>query len=91
VVVDVGCRNTVFEARAQTAARSVPRLLAAGVRRFRIEFVWEDAAQVATVLDAYAGLLAGRVLPEEVVRRVAAHERFGVTSGTMRTMTEATR
>ena len=87
VVVDVGCRNTVFEARAQSAARVVPRLLAAGVRRFRVEFVWETAEQAATVLDAYAGLLAGTVTPKDVVKRVSAHEQFGVTTGTMRTMT----
>lgn len=86
VVVDVGCRNTVFDARAQSAARVVPRLLDAGVRRFRVEFVWETGAVARTVLDAYAGLLAGQLAPGEVVRRVAAHEQFGVTSGTMRTM-----
>jgi len=87
VVVDVGCRNTVFEARAQSAARVVPRLLAAGVRRFRVEFVWETAEQAATVLDAYAALLASTATPKDVVKRVAAHEQFGVTTGTMRTMT----
>lgn len=89
VVVDVGCRNTVFEARAQSAARVVPGLLARGVRRFRVEFVWETEAEARTVLDAYAGLLAGRLAPAEVVRRVAAHEQFGVTAGTMRTLLEA--
>ncbi|MFN7146472.1 MAG: DUF3656 domain-containing protein, partial [Myxococcota bacterium] len=86
VVVDVGCRNTVFEARAQSAAKAIPRLLAAGVRRYRVEFVWETEAQARTVLDAYAALLAGAAGPAEVVRRVAAHEQFGVTAGTMKTM-----
>ena len=89
VVVDVGCRNTVFEARAHSAARAVPRLLAAGVRRFRVELVWETAAEARVVLDAYTELLAGRMAPAEVARRVAAHEQFGVTAGTMRTMVEA--
>jgi putative protease len=87
VVVDVGCRNTVFEARAQSAAKVAPGLIAAGVRRFRVEFVWEDFSQAADVLDACAGLLAGRLSPAEVLSRVAARERFGVTAGTMRTMT----
>lgn len=86
VVVDVGCRNTVFEARAQSAARVVPRLIAAGVRRFRVELVWESAAESAVVLAAWAGLLAGRIGPDELHRRVAAQEQFGVTAGTMRTM-----
>jgi putative protease len=86
VVVDVGCRNTVFNAKAQTAARAVPRLLSAGVRRFRVEFVWEDQATTASVLDAWQALVAGRAAPAEVLRRLAAHEQFGVTAGTMRVL-----
>jgi putative protease len=86
VVVDVGCRNTVFNAQAQSAARLVPRLLAAGVRRFRAEFVWEDQATVADVLEAWRGLLEGRLSPAQVNERLSAHEQFGVTAGTMRTL-----
>ncbi|MBM4344585.1 MAG: U32 family peptidase [Deltaproteobacteria bacterium] len=86
VVVDVGCRNTVFNAQAQTAARLVPGLLAAGVRRFRAEFVHESADQVRRVLDAYRDLLAGRCDPATAVRRVGVHEQFGVTQGTFRVL-----
>lgn len=86
VVVDVGCRNTVFEARAQSAARAYARLQRAGVRRFRVEFVWETQAQTAAVLGAYTELLAGRISAAEAVRRAGAHEQFGVTAGTMRTL-----
>lgn len=86
VVVDVGCRNTVFNAKAQTAASAVPKLVRRGVRRFRLEFVWETREQTRTVLDAYRGLLSGQLAAAEVARRVAAHEQFGVTSGTLRTL-----
>ena len=86
IVVDVGCRNTVFNAKAQTAASAVPKLVARGVRRFRLEFVWETRDQTRTVIDAYRGLLSGHVTPADVARRVAAHEQFGVTSGTLRTL-----
>lgn len=89
VVVDVGCRNTVFNAQAQTAAGLVPALLAAGVRRFRAEFVHESAEQVRRVLGAYADLLAGQCSPAAAVRRVGVHEQFGVTQGTLRVL-EAT-
>jgi len=81
VIPDVFCRNTVFEARAQSAAGLVPRLLDAGVRRFRVELVRESGAETATVLGAYRDLLRGRATPREVVRRVAAHEQFGVVRG----------
>jgi len=87
VVVDVGCRNTVFNAQAQSAASLVPDLLAHGVRRFRVELVRETAAETAAVFGAYTELVAGTLAPAEVVRRAAVHEQFGVTRGTMRTLT----
>ncbi len=87
VSVDVGCRNTVFNAQAQSAAALVPELLAAGVRRFRVELVRESAAEARRLYDAYARLVAGAISPSEVVRVAAAHEQFGVTRGTMRTLT----
>jgi putative protease len=87
VNVDVGCRNTVFNAQAQTAASAVPELLAAGVQRFRVELVRESAAETARVYDAYVRLVAGAVAPAEAVRIAAVHEQFGVTRGTMRTLT----
>lgn len=86
VVVDVGCRNTVFNARAQTAAAHASELVARGVVRFRVEFVRESQAETQAVLSAYRGLLAGTERADAVVRRVGALERFGVTSGTLRVL-----
>lgn len=86
VVVDVGCRNTVFNAQAQSAASLVPRLLERGVRRYRVEFVRESREESARVLAAYQDLLAGRISPAETVRRAAVHEQFGVTKGTMKVL-----
>jgi putative protease len=86
VVVDVGCRNTVFNAQAQSAAAVVPRLLAAGVRRFRVEFVWEDQRACAAVLEAWTELLQGRSTPAQLTTRLRTQEQFGVTAGTMRTL-----
>ena len=87
VNVDVGCRNTVFNAQAQSAASLVPDLIAAGVRRLRIELVRESAAETARVYDAYVRLAAGQLSAAEAVRTAAVHEQFGVTRGTMRTLT----
>jgi putative protease len=87
VNVDVGCRNTVFNAQAQSAAALVPDLLAAGVRRLRIELVRESAAETARVYDAYVRLAAGQISASDAVRTTAVHEQFGVTRGTMRTLT----
>ncbi len=87
VVVDVGCRNTVFNAQAQSAASLVPELLVHGVRRFRLELVRETAAETGQLFEAYSQLVAGTIAPAEAVRRAAVHEQFGVTRGTMRTLT----
>lgn len=86
VVVDVGCRNTVFNAQAQSAASLVPRLLERGVRRYRVEFVRESREEATRVLSAYQELLAGRISPAETVRRAGVHEQFGVTKGTMKVL-----
>ena len=87
VVVDVGCRNTVFNAQAQSAASIVPALIERGVTRLRVELVRESAAETSRVVAAYRELVRGEIAPADVVRRAAVHEQFGVTRGTMRTLT----
>jgi len=84
VVVDVGCRNTVFGAQAQSAAGLIDELVRAGVARLRVEFVREAGADAARVWSAYRDLAAGRARAADVVKTAAALEQFGVTRGTMR-------
>lgn len=80
VVVDVACRNTVFNALAQSAAPLVPELVELGVRRFRVELVWEHAEEVARTVTAYRKLLRGELAPAAVLEAAAVHERYGVTT-----------
>ena len=86
VLVDVECRNTVFNAAAQSAAFLVPRLVERGVRRLRIEFVRESRAEADRVLQGYRDLLAGRIGAAELTRAIGVHEQFGVTRGTMQVL-----
>lgn len=86
VLVDVNCRNTVFNAEAQSAAPHAARLVRAGVRRFRVELVWESGAEAARVLASYRALFLGAASIRDVVRAVGAIERYGVTSGTLATI-----
>ncbi len=88
VIVDVGCRNTVFNARAQSAAGCLPQLLAAGVRRFRVELVREDAAETRRVLTTYAALLRGAKTPRQAIAEVGALEKYGVSAGTLVVVTQ---
>jgi putative protease len=80
VVVDVGCRNTVFNAVAQSAAPLVPLLLERGVRRFRVELVWEGSDQTRRTLRAYRALLRGEISAASALREVGVHEQYGVTT-----------
>ena len=84
VITDVGCRNTVFEARAQSAASLVPKLIERGVGRLRVELVRENEAETRVVLETYRDLATGRITPREAVKRVGVHEQFGVVRGVAR-------
>lgn len=81
---DAGCRNTLFNAVAQTGARFYPELLAAGLRRFRVELLEEDGAATRAVVQAYRELLAGTRSGGELWRGLRAQSRLGVTLGTLR-------
>ncbi len=80
---DAGCRNTVFNARAQTGAESVERLRALGARYFRLEFVQESPEAVATVVDRYRALLRGEIDGGTLWRELKLHNQLGVTRGQM--------
>lgn len=83
VIVDVGCRNTVFNAQAQSAAFLVPRLTEMGVSRLRVEFVRESFEEARLTLQSYQALMDGEISHEELLARIGVHEQFGVTRGTM--------
>ncbi len=80
VLVDIGCRNTVFNARAQSAAPLLPTLLERGMRRFRVELVWESFEEAQRTVLAYRDLLEGRCTPAQALRRASVHEQYGVVS-----------
>jgi putative protease len=80
---DAGCRNTVFNARAQTGAEYAARLLALGARHFRIEFVNESAEETARTISTYQALLNGEVTGGQVWRQLKLRHQLGVTRGPM--------
>jgi len=81
---DAGCRNTLFNARAQTGAEYVADLLKLGVRRFRVEFVDEDADTVTRTLQKYQDLLEGRLAGTDLWNDLKVLNQLGVTRGTLR-------
>jgi putative protease len=81
VKADVGCRNTVFNALAQTGAEYVPQMLALGVKHFRIEFLTESPEQVVRTIAKYSQLLRGEITGPQVWRELKLLNQLGVTRG----------
>jgi putative protease len=80
---DVGCRNTVFNSRAQTGAEYVDRMLALGLRNFRIEFLNETPDQVTQTIAKYRQLLRGEISGGQLWRELKLLNQLGVTRGQM--------
>lgn len=80
---DVGCRNTLFNGRAQTGAGSVDEFISLGLRKFRVELLEEDAKQAARLVKWYQEFLNGKGEAQDLVRKLGAIERLGVTKGTL--------
>lgn len=76
---DAGCRNTLFNARAQTAARCVPNALRAGLSAYRIELLEESPAQVRELIALYRSLLRAELGVDALVDRLGVLDRPGVT------------
>ena len=80
---DVGCRNTLFNAVAQTGARFQSQLEAAGLRHYRVELLEESHADAERTIRAYQSLLAGTQDGEQLWRALKAQSQLGVTRGTL--------
>ena len=93
VLADIGCRNTVFNAQAQSAAPFSRCLIDSGIGHWRIELVDEPAEEVAGIVNGYRELLAGRIDHQQLwkqLRRVpdANHHAQGVGSGSLEVRVE---
>ncbi|MBI2511382.1 MAG: U32 family peptidase [Opitutae bacterium] len=78
---DAGCRNTVYNSRAQTGAEFLDRLLALGARSFRIEFLNESADELQRTVARYRQLLRGEISGAELWREFKLINQLGVTRG----------
>jgi putative protease len=80
---DVGCRNTLFNATAQTGAGYFQELHAAGLRDYRVELLEENAAETKVILNAYKALLCGDTQGDDLWHSLRARTQLGVTKGTL--------
>ncbi len=80
---DVGCRNTLFNGRAQSGARFFEPLREAGLRNYRIEFLREDAGESREIIRVYQGLVSGEDAGAALWARLKVDSRLGVVEGTL--------
>jgi putative protease len=82
VVRDCLCRNTVYNAHAQSAAFFVEQILKLGVRHFRVELLAHAPLEVGPLLDVYSQLIQGRIDGREAWRDIQSLNPDGLTRGT---------
>jgi putative protease len=83
VLPDTGCRNTVFNSVAQSAAEYVGRMRELGLARFRVDLLRETPEQVGPLLDRYARVIAGLDDGKTTWRGLQVLNQLGVTRGTL--------
>jgi putative protease len=66
VMADVGCRNTVFGAEAQTDPHSVALWMASGISNFRLEFVYQSPDQIVAIAEAFQDHLDGLTIAHDL-------------------------
>ncbi len=81
---DLGCRNTLFNGRAQSAAEAIPHLLSSGASILRAELLDESAAEARHRVELYLEVLAGRLDGRQLWQRERLDSRLGVTRGTLK-------
>jgi putative protease len=80
---DVGCRNTLFHAQAQSGAAYFDAFRKLNPAAFRVELLLEDAAETERILRGYQRLLAGTSTGPMIIRELNLRSQLGVTTGTL--------
>jgi collagenase-like PrtC family protease len=93
VLADMGCRNTVFAAQAQSGVHSMKEWRDAGIGHVRIELVDEPADDVRLIVGGYLDVLEGRASASRVWEslqqiRDRNGRRSGVSHGSLRNHVE---
>ncbi|HEX5399167.1 MAG TPA: hypothetical protein VFY06_08975, partial [Verrucomicrobiae bacterium] len=70
-------------ALAQTGAEYVDKMIALGVRHFRLEFLNETPDQVEQTIAKYRQLLRGEISGAQLWRELKLFNQLGVTRGQM--------
>jgi putative protease len=81
---DIGCRNTLYNASAQSGAEAVAPLRGLGVQQYRVELLRDTQAdQTKRLVELYSQLIEGQLEGSRVWQELKADNRIGVTRGTL--------
>ena len=80
---DVGCRNTLFHAQAQSGAAFFDAFRRENPAAFRVELLLENAEESERTLRGYQRLLAAEITGPTLIRELNLRSQLGVTTGTL--------
>jgi putative protease len=80
---DAGCRNTLFNSKAQTGADFALDMAKNGAAAFRIEFLNESGDEVRRTMAHYEALLRGKMDADTLWTELKLINQLGVTRGTL--------
>jgi putative protease len=80
---DVGCRNTLFHAQAQSGAAFYDTFARENPAALRVELLLEDATDSERILRGYQRLVAGEITGPALIRELNLRSQLGVTTGTL--------
>lgn len=86
IKADQECRNTMFNATPQSAAKLIPGLLNLGVSEFRFEALYERGEELQKKIMGYKRLLdnVDQNLSQEIISSIGVLEKYGLSDGTHR-------
>lgn len=84
LLADAGCRNTLFNGRAQTGAGFFRDFRRLDLSRFRLELLDDSPDKVRLLVSRYRGLMDGSCTAGRLIRELDVAEQLGTTEGTLR-------
>lgn len=81
VVADVGCRNTVFGAEAQSATNYLDSWRQTGLAHFRLEFVHESPTQIHHIFTSFHEYFSAKLSARELTQQLKKWAPQGITEG----------
>jgi putative protease len=83
LIPDAGCRNTLYNAAAQSGAEYMPKMRELGITHYRVELLRENGSEVEPLVRKYQDILANRIEARVAVKSLRVLNQLGVTRGTL--------